>query len=67
MEHRLVVSKRNRGGSPIRGMRTHSGTNARCTCRGWDWFTNEYPPSRGGARDAKVAHARHLQAIDLEA
>jgi hypothetical protein len=65
MEHSIIIHKRNRGGSPIKGMRGTSGTDAKCTCGGWKDFTNEAPPSRSQAWQ-KRAFNRHLEAVTLE-
>lgn len=59
MLHTLITSKRNRGGSPIAGMRGHSGTNASCSCGTWKNYTNEGPPSRSKAW-ATRAHEAHV-------
>lgn len=63
MEHELVVSRRNRGRSPIKGLRITSGTEARCTCRAWSWSTNECAPSNGGRKQAQAAFRLHLDKI----
>lgn len=65
MKHELIAHKRNRGGSPIKGMRGTSGTDVKCTCGGWKHFTNEAPPSRSQAWQKKV-FAAHLAAVTLE-
>lgn len=65
MEHTLIVHKRNRGGSPIKGMRGTSGTDVKCSCGGWSDFTNEAPPSRSKAFQTR-AFTRHLETVTLE-
>jgi hypothetical protein len=66
VEHMLRTKKRHLGRSPIKGSRPRYGTDANCSCAEWTWFTNEYPPSRGGDRDAQEAHARHVAATTPE-
>lgn len=60
MQHKLITHKRHRG------QNTHAGTDARCSCQSWDWYTNEYPPSRGGDRDARKAHHEHRASMTPE-
>ena len=65
MKHELIATKRNRGGSPIKGMRTHAGTDVKCSCGGWKDYTNEAPPSASKTWRKKV-FATHLASNTLE-
>lgn len=58
--HQPRVSIKKLGGSPIKGMRGHSGTNLRCSC-GWSASTNEGPPSSKAGKALTARYVAHLR------
>lgn len=68
--HEFRSSRRRLGAAPLAHINgaagVRYGTNASCSCGGWSWYTNNAPPSRGGARQAREAFDReHLPTLSM--
>jgi hypothetical protein len=62
--HGYSLDKKLLGRSPIAGGGGIYGTTIRCRC-GWKKSTNE-GPRKGGQRDMRQAHARHVEELLVE-
>lgn len=62
-DHRLQLSRRRLGSSPIAGGGSYWGSRGRCSCGAWKGDSNE-TPTKGGDDIVRHAHGRHtLEAI----